>query len=715
MWFLLHSHAAAIALASLPVLATSGQRSGCPSKCGDVDIPYPFGIGDDFAWPGFTVSCNDSFNPPRPYIGENIEIKDISLEKGEMRIYTFVAYVCYNSTNTTDNNNRTGTELGFTDTFLLAQKSNEFTGIGCDTLAWLQGRDDGSFLTGCITTCASLDTAAHDNEPCTGLGCCQVSSIPANLSNIEIGWGDEVRNTEWSYSPCSYAFVAEKGWYNFSRQDVSRDGRKSFIYRNGDALVPTVVDWAIRRNGSCSSETRLAPACVSSHSYCIDATNGEGYLCNCKKGYAGNPYVTGDGGCTNINECDPSIYKEQYPCSGGTCHDLEGSYECKCNFGERKESKNDQTVCEPVLNKQVIVVIAIICAIAILSILLILLLMVYEKKRLREIFNKNGGQLLKNKGIKLFTKQEIRKITHNYGTFIGNGNFGKVFKGKLDNNQEVAVKRSIRVDNNQLAAAVKRTKRSITDDEECRKNMADEIIIQSQISHKNVVGLVGCCLETNIPMLVFEYIPKGSLHNVLHGNGDGSNNVAKHNLTLDERLEIAIGSAEALDFMHSPASQKILHGDVKSENILLDDCLVPKVSDFGISKFMTIEKDHTNKVIGSINYIDPVYLKTGKLTEKSDVYSFGIVLLELITRKKARYDGNNSLQINFVKSYMSDSRAREMFDEELASSPQAIDCLDMIGRIAVQSLKDDVEERPTMKQVLEQLHSVRKEWMQTQH
>ncbi|KAG8090414.1 hypothetical protein GUJ93_ZPchr0011g27321 [Zizania palustris] len=598
LWFLLH-------LASPSVSATSAQRSGCPNKCGDVNIPYPFGIDDRCAWPGFTISCNDSFIPPRPYLG-NMPIVDISLEKGEIRIYTLVAYTCSNSTIT----NLNSAEFTFTKTFLVAQERNEFTGIGCDSTAWLQGRDDGSFMTGCITTCASLDTAAQDGEQCTGLGCCQLPSIPANLSRIKMQWGDDVKNSSWRYSPCSYSFVAEKGWYKFSRQDFSRNGSNLFkVDGDGSKKVPTVIDWAIRSNGSCSS-AKTAPACVSDNSYCIDATNGEGYLCNCSAGYSGNPYLTGDGGCTNINECDPSIYKEQYPCTDGTCHDLQG--------------------------------------------------------------------------IEIYTKEDIRKITNNYDTHIGNGAFGEVFKGKVNNNQQVAVKRSIMVD------------------QERGEDFANEINIQSEIRHKNVVRLVGCCLETNIPMLVFEYIPKGSLHDVLHGNGNG----VKKSLTLEKRLAIAIGSAEALDYMHSSASQKILHGDVKSGNILLDDCFVAKVSDFGISRLMTIEKDHTNRIIGDKGYIDPVYLATGKLTEKSDVYSFGVVLLELITGKKPKYDGNNSLKINFVKSYMSDSRAREMFDDDLAS-PEANECLDMIGKIAVQSLKEDVEERPTMKQVLEHLHLVK--------
>lgn len=331
-----------------------------------------------------------------------------------------------------------------------------------------------------------------------------------------------------------------------------------------------------------------------------------------------------------------------------------------------------------------------VCGFAFLIISATFMLMVHHKRKLRAFFKRNGGPMLADvNNIKIFSKEQLKQITKDYSVVLGKGGFGQVFLGTMEDNKQVAVKRSISVDDAR------------------KKEFANEVIIQSRISHKNIVKLVGCCLEVDVPMLVYEFAPRGSLDDVLHGTIDNT----KTSLPLGTRLDIAVDSAEALSYMHTSATQKILHGDVKSGNILLDENFHPKVSDFGTSRLLSIEKKHTILVIGDMNYIDPVYMKTGRLDEKSDVYSFGVVLLELITRKKPRYDGNNSLLINFLKSFTSDERAREMYDTEIAS-PENIEFLEKVGSMAVACVKEDMDERPNMKEVAELLQLVRREWKQ---
>ncbi|TVU23392.1 hypothetical protein EJB05_25755, partial [Eragrostis curvula] len=307
------------------------------------------------------------------------------------------------------------------------------------------------------------------------------------------------------------------------------------------------------------------------------------------------------------------------------------------------------------------------------SVLLVILLWIVHKEHKRRLrrgfFDKNGGKILKGVDINIFTQEQLDKITNHYSTLIGRGAFGMVFMGTTEDNQKVAVKRPI----------LEREKARHRQEGE----FVDEITFQFQIRHDNLVRLVGCCLETDIPMLVFEYIPKGSLHDVLHGCA-GKPPCA---LSLVKRLDIAIGSAEALAYMHSQAGHhNRVHGDVKSGNILLDNDLKPKVSDFGSSKLVSTASRYAEWCVsGDLNYIDPVYMST---TEKSDIYSFGVVLLELVTRKKAKYDGSNSLPMNFVKLCKKDGNGRKMYDRHIlcdrdAQSHHPMESLDTIGALAI--------------------------------
>ncbi|RCV39665.1 hypothetical protein SETIT_8G241900v2 [Setaria italica] len=680
LWLLL-SPALVLSQVPAPVVSET-QRApppGCPTTtmCGGVTIHYPFGLSEACSWDkSFTLSCNDNFSPPRPYLG-NIEVMDITVETGEMRVYSAVAHRCFNSSKTVSVVSKSRTTFNFAGTpFLVKPGRNEFTGIGCYNLALLRGKEDRSYFSGCLTTCTSLDEAASagNSNGCTGLGCCQILT-PSDLNVIDVDWSTH-KNSAWTYSPCGYALVAEKGWYKFSLNDLNGTGEMAYNVRVGDRSAPLVLDWAINvsRDG----------ACVSSNSYSVTVRDGQGYLCNCSEGYQGNPYVKD--GCKNINEC---LRPELYPCpSGSNCKDREGSYMCRCKFGRRGKD------CRPIFPAPAAAVLATTVA----SLFLALLLWSIYKDRKRQIrtafFDRNGGKILKGAaGINIFTEQQLKKFTNHYDTLIGRGAFGMVFMGTTDEKQRVAVKRSI-VEGKELRGRGKNLQHG--------EDIVNEITFQFRNCHPNLVRLVGCCLETNIPVLVFEFISNGNLYNLLH--------VSTHKVVpLRTRLKIAIGSAEALAYIHSHGDHDCVHGDVKSANILLDDNLMPKVSDFGSSKLLSMD-NYAMAVAADMSYVDPVYMKTERFVKKSDVYSFGMVLLELITRKTVKYGRSriNSLPMDFVRCCKEKGSGREMYDTAISShgDPQChhcIDCLDKIGALAVRCLKEDVDDRPTMAEVVHEL------------
>ncbi|TVU23456.1 hypothetical protein EJB05_25825, partial [Eragrostis curvula] len=716
LWIQLLSLALVVVVSHLVVAAASESlppisKPGCPDRCGNVSIPYPFGIGDACAMPslgnGFNITCNQSFNPPRPYSSVNQqEIINITVETGEMRVVSPVSYVCYNDIDTISD--RANLSLHLDSPFLMSKRRNKFTAVGCRALAFV-GRDkqdlsSGSYITGCFSVCESLEDMDPDGEDCAGRGCCQMG-LPTNLSTASVIWSDDSdpSNDAWNFSPCNYAFVADKDWYHFRQDDLS--GNKSFISRNGKT-APLVLDWAIKSNGSCTrpeatgAQARsMTPACVSENSHCVNATQGEGYLCNCSTGYQGNPYVKD--GCIDINECDlrksnPTIYEEKYYCGKHSkCHNIPGGYECKCTGLFPHGNGTSVEGCQPIVPGYILALVATLVAILLLAVLLWFVLTEHKRRQRKGFFDKNGGKLLKGAGIHIYTEDEMKMITKQYSEPIGGGNFGKVFKGIIEADQRVAVKRAIVDDSSKIREG---------------GEFVDEITFQFQMKHPNMVRLIGCCLETDVPMLVFEFIPNGSLADVLHGDAS-----TRRQLSLLQRLDIAIGSAEALRYMHYShvgGHHKMIHGDVKSANILLDDDLKPKVSDFGSSKVMSTASRYVRFVASDMNYVDPVYYKTGRFTEKSDVYSFGVVLLEIITRKPAKYDGSNSLPIDFIKTCKVGGNGRKMYDEEIlthdaANSNVYMEFLDRIADLAMRCLKEDDDERPTMEEVLEELMRVK--------
>ncbi|CAO1940457.1 unnamed protein product [Urochloa humidicola] len=263
--------------------AMGGLPLGClaESMCGDIPIPYPFSIIEGCSLnESFIIFCNHSYNPPRPFYRE-YEVNKITPETGEMNVSAPVAHICYSSRNTTSNGEpRTYNFTG--SPFLISPEKNEFTGIGCHTLALLgdwDGGDDDNYLSGCVTTCLGLDKAAKDGENCTGQGCCQTPTLPGDLDILKVvlssGSAKPV-NPAWKYSRCSYGFVAAKTWYKFKRGDLNGTGDMAPGKR-----VPLVLDWAIPASKD--------GACVSSYSHNKTVRNGQWYICKCSDGYRGNP------------------------------------------------------------------------------------------------------------------------------------------------------------------------------------------------------------------------------------------------------------------------------------------------------------------------------------------------------------------------------------------------------------------------------------------
>ncbi|TVU23394.1 hypothetical protein EJB05_25757, partial [Eragrostis curvula] len=326
---------------AFPGLARVSSLPGCSSMCGSISIPYPFGIGDGCSWnKSFNMSCDHSYNPPRAYIGKNVEVMDILLDAGELRVVTPIAHICYNSSRTTTSNTTTGFNNNGSP-FLISAERNEFTGIGCHTLVFLMGMDrdrDAKYMSGCITTCSSVEKAANDGERCTGLGCCQTSAIPSGLDVVHV-IGAPARQPPSTPLGIT-ADVAMHSWrrkdgvafltflcmrfirYKFSRKHLNSAGEMPFHEEVGKREVPLVIDWAISKDDG--------RACVSNHSESFNVDSDK-YRCRCLGGYAGNPYV--DGGCQNIDECqDPTMY----PCpSASTCVDTVGNYTCNCKFGRK--------------------------------------------------------------------------------------------------------------------------------------------------------------------------------------------------------------------------------------------------------------------------------------------------------------------------------------------------------------------------------------------
>ncbi|GLT38239.1 hypothetical protein SLA2020_125000 [Shorea laevis] len=320
-----------------------------------------------------------------------------------------------------------------------------------------------------------------------------------------------------------------------------------------------------------------------------------------------------------------------------------------------------------------------------------------KKKLQTQFFKQNGGFLLQQQlsstegnieKTKIFSTKELERATDHFNKnrILGQGAQGTVYKGMLVDGRIVAVKKSKVLDKEKV------------------KEFINEVVILTQINHRNIVKLLGCCLETEVPLLVYEFISNGTLFQYIHDENED------FPLTWERRLTIAAEVAAALSYLHSAASIPIYHRDVKSSNILLDEKYRAKVSDFGTSRSIAIDQTHlTTNVQGTFGYLDPEYYQTSQFTEKSDVYSFGVVLVELLTGEKpvslARAEGGRNLASHFIHS-MEENNLFSILDARVRES-SAREEITKVAKLAHRCLSLCGKKRPKMIEVAVELEQIR--------
>ncbi|KAL3845641.1 hypothetical protein ACJIZ3_003044 [Penstemon smallii] len=671
-------------------------KPNCTDKCGNISIPYPFGTTQDcnYQHPNFWVTCGNqtSSDPPKLFMqNTSIEITNISLD-GQLKLLQYISRDCYFQNGTRNTSNNPFIQLPFYIT--VNNTANKFTILGCDTYGFISGRrqNRNSYETGCTATC----DARGDLEPgsCTGLGCCQ-TSIPKDVWEVNLTMKSYNNNINvWDFNDCNYAFFVEESAFTFSPENFTN-------LRNVEKL-PMVADWALG-NGTCEDARTNSSsyACKGLHSECYKPINGYGYRCRCTVGYQGNPYL--DEGCTqDINEC---IDSKLHNCTGNEyCANIVGGFHCKCRKGYKKQGPGPGGC---VHGESLAYRLAAGLALGAIVILLVICLIYLELKRRssnkdeKRNFLQNGGTLLqqklkqieRNTARLIYSLTELRKATNNFhdSMIIGQGGFGTVYKGIIEN-KIVAIKQSKEVSSNQVDQFV------------------NEIVVLSQINHKNVVKLIGCCLEGQVPLLVYEFISDGTLYEHLHCKQPKTTN--DDFLNWDRRLSIAVETAGVLSYLHTDAFTTIIHRDVKSSNILLDNNFTAKVSDFGASKLVHLDQTHlTISVQGTFGYLDPEYMETGQLTEKSDVYSFGAVLVELLTGMRVVSHNRPEEEKNFVVFFISKLRGKRLFDvlDDGIVSEENKEQLIQVANLAKVCLNMKGKDRPTMKEVAMELGGLQRD------
>ncbi|CAN8311274.1 unnamed protein product [Cochlearia groenlandica] len=591
------AHLSLVLLLVLILYSADLTASKCPSRCGNVSIPYPFGIGEGcYLSEWFEIRCNNNSIPYLPKINKRVvkvDLPDYELldpdpigyrnspfAYGSLRIQTTISSI--GCSKLSDING--GFFLNLTDSPFNISSFNKLVAVGCNNMATLTNLQPR--LAGCISSCRLIEKPGSSS--CDGYRCCQADTPEEMGKIVGVSIENSHNNITEGRGGCRVAFLTDE----FDRFPVAKLNDPQWFYDMQYVtvqlrwVIPMMNDLSFIKSLRCGDKN-----CVCVGTYRYDSNDIEEATCFCNPGYTGNPYKFD--GCKDIDEC--RLRGRQRVCQTGTCVNKEGGYDCVVK---------------------------------------------------------------KNKALPI------------------------AIDGKI-----VAVKKSKLVDEDKLDEFI------------------NEVVILSQINHRNIVKLLGCCLETEVPLLVYEFIPNGNLFEHLHDESDDYTMA-----TWEVRLRIAIDIAGALSYLHSAASSPIYHRDIKTTNIMLDEKYRAKVSDFGTSRSVTVDHTHLTTVVsGTVGYVDPEYFQSSQFTDKSDVYSFGVVLVELITGEKPisflRFQENRTLATYFLLA-MKDNKLLDIIDPRIRDDCK-LEEVTVAAKLAWRCLNLSGKKRPSMREVLMELERIR--------
>lgn len=416
------------------------------------------------------------------------------------------------------------------------------------------------------------------------------------------------------------------------------------------------LNWSIQ--GFCSSRP------CSESATCNQEL--EGYFCQCKPGFEGDGYVAGAGCAIPVPASSPT-------------------YCDNCNSSSAPNILKTAIITAGIIALATIVA-AVVVACAVMKSRSSSALQDAKKSDSRCL-----ADLLTFGQSETFTFKQLDEATKGFASsgMLGNGAFGTVYAGTLEDNRRVAVKRIHYLSFHGL------------------QQIANEVNVLSSVQHRNLVRLLGCCIEGGDPLLVFEFVSNGTLAEHLQRERG-------HGLDWFTRLTIAAETADALAYLHS-MDPPIFHRDVKSTNILLDEDFNTKVADFGISRMglSLSEGSHVSTAPqGTPGYVDPEYHQNFHLSDKSDVYSFGVVLMEIITALKPVDFSREKKQVNLAAlavAKIGSGSVDDIIDKFLQADkrPNIRAMVQRVAELAFRCLAFDKDVRPSMAEVLEELLLIR--------